>query len=1773
MSRRFISLCSFMGLVLLITAPSAGAVSTDAPWLAAGQAANDDFGSAVASAGDFNGDGYEDWIVGAHFNDGAGSGAGAAHIFYGGPNADTEPGLTLYGAAAGDEFGFAVAGIGDVNDDGFDDVLVGAPYNDAVASNAGRAYVFYGGALPNATADLTLNGDQANDNFGRSVSAAGDFNADGYPDFLVGGKFLAGLLQDNGRVEVFLGGPGLSSSSYFDLFGTNLGDYLGYSMAPAGDYNGDGFDDLVVGAPFNDDVAGNAGKAYIYFGGYDFDQYPDLGIGGLAADDQFGYAVTGGGDFNGDGFGDIAVTAIASDAGGTNAGAVSLFLGYDPPNITVDLTFYGDAQGGYFGYALAGPVDLNADGYGDLAVSAPTLGSNPDLPSQLKVYLGSAGLNNSADLVVQAPYDDELGEALAAAGDLDGDGRRDLLVGAPGAGGGGQARIQSVFPYRVLRPNGGETWIAGEAATVEWRGRDLADVAVSVDGGLTWSTMLAGAGGEAENTARVVAPAAETDVALVRVTYTGQTAALKTSDTGDAAFRIVAAQEPPPVSTLLTMALAAETPGDYFGFYVATVGDVNGDDYEDFLVSAPYSEAGGTSSGRVYLYFGGPGLDDVPDLVFTGASAAFTLGIAVAGGGDFDGDGYADFALAAPYENTMGTNAGAVYLYRGGPGVDAVADFTFYAEAAEDQFGSSLALLGDVNGDGADDLLVGTDLNDANGTSSGRAYLYFGGPGADTTPDLIMTGEAALDFLGFSLASAGDLNADGFADFVIGAYGVDGAGSQSGRAYVYLGGTAVDGEADLVLDGRSTGDVFGYTVSGAGDVDGDGYDDLLVGAHYQDAGGTNAGAAYYFRGGARLDGQCDLVLTGEAANDYFGFVVSGGRDLNGDGYDDMVVAATENDAGGSGAGRVYVYFGGPIPDAVPDLLFNGEAVNDEYGCSVAPAGDLDGDGHAELLIGAKYNDIGGSNAGRAYVYSFFPYRVLSPNGGEKLVAGSTIPVKWLGSAPADVALSRDGGGTWTTLLEGVGGREENRVEVTLPADLTELARVRVSRSGEAPAAQNSDRSDGVFAMVPPASPVAFHCEWAPVGETAGDNFGSTASGAGDVNGDGYADIIVGTQFNDAGGTNAGRAYVLYGGPHADLTADLVMTGEAPDDRFGISSSGAGDFNGDGYDDVIVGAHYNDAGGSLAGRAYLFFGGPGADAVADLTLTGLAAGDYFGASVSGAGDVNGDGFADVIVGAYLADGVVASSGVAYVFFGGSAADATADLVLNGEAGADRFGQSVSGAGDVNGDGYDDVVVGAYYADGGGLTNSGKAYVFYGGSVPDDEPDLILAGETVDDRLGYSVAGAGDVNGDGFDDIAAGAPNQDAGGSNAGAVYLYFGGPDEDTLPDLVLIGEAAGDNFGWPVAGAGDVNGDGFADVMVGARNSDLSVNNGGRAYVFFGGQEPDEIADAVLIGEVAEGYLGMAVSGVGDVTGDGIPDVLAAAPGDGTAGAGAGRVLVYDFARYHVVTPVSGTTWNVGAAEEIRWLGAEPADVWLSVDGGNSYSLLADAKGGAAQSGFGLTVPHQPTRFAKIKLTPSNPAVRGSAVSDSLFTIEASIALLNLKAAPFDGGGVLLSWQTDPGPEDLAGYRVERADGDDHWRTLVALTRETQYHDESGAAGMSYRLFGVNGLGDELLLGETALTPRAALSAWPLPYRGGDLTVSFLTAAGLGGAAAPGEVALFDLQGRRVRTLARGVYASGFETAVWDGRDDAGRPVSSGVYFLRAVSAGETTRIKLTVLR
>ena len=321
------------------------------------------------------------------------------------------------------------------------------------------------------------------------------------------------------------------------------------------------------------------------------------------------------------------------------------------------------------------------------------------------------------------------------------------------------------------------------------------------------------------------------------------------------------------------------------------------------------------------------------------------------------------------------------------------------------------------------------------------------------------------------------------------------------------------------------------------------------------------------------------------------------------------------------------------------------------------------------------------------------------------------------------------------------------------------------------------------------------------------------------------------------------------------SASSTITGVRTGDFLGMSLNSAGDINADGYADIIVGSVASGPSGQ--GQAFLFLGSASGIASCDLetnpgcadaTLTGVTAGDEFGSAVGAAGDVNGDGYDDVIVGAWSCEDLVhpgENPGRAYLFLGGSGltgaigAD-SANAVITGSADKDYFGWSVAGAGDVNGDGYDDIIVGAsgntpYYAS---IFHGGPALA--GSLTPAVNAATTLIGDGNTDHFGNSVSTAGDINGDGLSDVIVGAPQANDGATlKAGKAYVFLGVasgiPDCNigTTPGCAhatIIGVGADDALGGSVAPAGDTNADGYADIIVGATEN--TVTDDGYACVF-----------------------------------------------------------------------------------------------------------------------------------------------------------------------------------------------------------------------------------------------------------------------------------------------------------------------------------------------------
>ena len=396
------------------------------------------------------------------------------------------------------------------------------------------------------------------------------------------------------------------------------------------------------------------------------------------------------------------------------------------------------------------------------------------------------------------------------------------------------------------------------------------------------------------------------------------------------------------------------------------------------------------------------------------------------------------------------------------------------------------------------------------------------------------------------------------------------------------------------------------------------------------------------------------------------------------------------------------------------------------------------------------------------------------------------------------------------------------------------------------------------------------------GGASSDRFGWRASSAGDVNNDGYDDVIVGAPRYSS---STGRVYVYHGSSTGlSTTATTTITGGLGGELVGYCVAGAGDVNNDGYDDIIYGSYGYT---SSRGRAYVHHGSAsGISTTATTTITGSAASDQLGLSVAGAGDVNHDGYDDVIIGA---PGVTSSTGKAYVFHGSSSGvSTTATSTLTGAGTTYYFGYSVASAGDVNGDSYDDVIVGAY----GALTNTGKAYVHYGasGGVSTTAASS-FSGSNTNNYFGYSVSSAGDVNADGYDDVLVGAYGAT---TSTGRVYAYVGSASGLSGFATTIDGGVPGDQFGTAVARAGDVNNDGYDDIIVGAPGYSTST---GRAYVYHGGSAGvTTTVAATLTGSTTSNYFGNSVAGGGDISNDGYDDVVVGAYGYSSS---TGAVYIY----------------------------------------------------------------------------------------------------------------------------------------------------------------------------------------------------------------------------------------------------------------------------------------
>lgn len=366
-----------------------------------------------------------------------------------------------------------------------------------------------------------------------------------------------------------------------------------------------------------------------------------------------------------------------------------------------------------------------------------------------------------------------------------------------------------------------------------------------------------------------------------------------------------------------------------------------------------------------------------------------------------------------------------------------------------------------------------------------------------------------------------------------------------------------------------------------------------------------------------------------------------------------------------------------------------------------------------------------------------------------------------------------------------------------------------------------------------------------------DSFGQSLASVGDFNGDGFDDIAVGAP----GGL--GQVFVYFGGPASDTAADVVLVPGVPNNgyAFGVSVAGIGDFNDDGYDDIAVGEPYGDPFAYYTGIVFLFYGDASPDGDWDVRWFAQTD-DQFGLTVAGPGDVNGDGFSDLFVGGR--DGAVLALG--------PASDALPVVALTMQTVPDnyRVTGSVSGAGDLNGDGYADLAAGVVVNEIGSLV-----FVYFGSATPDADVDLVLFPTLPAGGFGDVMSPVGDLNGDGFGDLVVGDHYSEQ------RVYVFFGGEFPSPYPGLIIEDSSSTYRFGSSVSGLGDVNGDGFSDIAIGDPFVDEYE---GRCYVVLGGDAMSGVPDFFLREPTARrrSEFGVVVGRAGDFNADGLPDLLVA---------------------------------------------------------------------------------------------------------------------------------------------------------------------------------------------------------------------------------------------------------------------------------------------------------
>jgi hypothetical protein len=1069
----------------------------------------------------------------------------------------------------------------------------------------------------------------------------------------------------------------------------------------------------------------------------------------------------------------------------------------------------------------------------------------------------------------------------------------------------------------------------------------------------------------------------------------------------------------------------------------------------------------------------------------------------------------------------------------------------------EGNFAESVGPAGDVDADGYGDVIVGADLEDGAFTNEGGAYLYRGGPnGTQTTHSWLWRPGQAEAYGGERVAAAGDVNRDGYADVLVGVASWDTPSqANAGKVAVFHGGPnglPAAPNYELFSPQIEAGQFFGASIAPAGDVNGDGYDDVVIGTPYNSAiGFNNRGAAHVFHGGpAGLAAAPARSWFGGVAEGQFGISVSGAGDVNADTYADVLVGAPGQF---SGAGAAYLFLGSAsgVPSGADTVVAG--LTGARLGSAVSLAGDVNGDGYGDVLWGSPNAN---AQAGRVDVGFGGPGGITS---SIDVHNGAIAPLELFGHRLA-TAGDLDGDGLADFLVGAT--------------DITNgfHGRVGVYRGGRT----NITWVGDIF------SPVA------------DGFFGASVATTGDADGDGRAEILIGTEDMDAppAGQGAGRAF-QYGIPRVNPIPlfGWPVPGPQAGTRFGnalaiqqVRSPSSDVF-------VLIG---DPQGGSGFGSVWLHAAGPafGVNPSFETAYSAGSSSTSFGTRLVDAGDMNRDGYGDFAGSAPTGDNAaVLQAGRVDWFAGGSVPSGPA-LVFGGAHEFDRVGSALAGRGDVNGDGYHDLLIGAREWDSNGLVNRGAAWVVLGGPTgPAASPAWTRQGAEAGAGLGAGVAFA-DLDADGYSDVVVGSNPAPPSGAVSGKVEVFYGGPGGTAnVPGLVLTPTTPRPSFGGTVAAIGDVTGDGLCDLAVGSPGDDGAR---GRVDVYAGtiGRSQSNIPIWKRTGTIVDGRLGAAIAGGGDVDGDGFGDFVIGEPGYGSGEAAEGRLLLF----YGAPFAPGATPWTYEPDIVNAQLGSAFAPLRdVNRDGTADLLVGAPSAAGRVYVFLGLSLgAHrkfqvlEPNLSPAVRFAPARLAAPGhlafvlslrSAAGRSRVGHDFEIRTLDepFTNVPTHPGANNTFDTGTPGSINESFPLIDHPFPGAAYHVRARLRGRSPYFQRSKWLTPEAHTSGDH---DAWLAGTNVDVPGAVVAAVDVPRltgvtpnpasAGSSSRVAFALPR-----AARVTLDVFDVRGARVRRLIAGEERpAGTSSTAWDGRDDRGRAVPPGLYFLSLAADGQANQAR-----